>query len=326
MRKKLGVIMISCILAITASVIPVFAENDTTSSTTLGDVATELNNYIEAKYNFEVGSAEYMEFLVKQLMFDEDQELAERSDYEDLTFYASIYMAESNSPENTVVTEKGDGTKIVSLNDNFNSKSLAAAKLEIAISNAQDLEGINENDTQTTFATYSPSKAANYALAHGATGTANVPEFPKLDNDCTNFVSQCVNAGGKSMVKPSGGVMVLPDIYANNSYWYSHHHINITPVHQYKQTTSFIRVSDFYTYWKNHGATIINCSTNSNLRSKIKVGDIVQCARSNGSWYHSIIISCKKDGTWRYAGHTDDHKWREVSKITGVSKYRIIRL
>ena len=36
-------------------------------------------------------------------------------------------------------------------------------------------------------------------------------------------------------------------------------------------------------------------------------------------WMHTIIISCKRKGSWRYAGHSNNHKWEKVSSIK--SKY-----
>ena len=85
-----------------------------------------------------------------------------------------------------------------------------------------------------------------------------------------------------------------------------------------------MRVSDFYTYWKNHGATIISCKNKNELQSKAKKGDIVQL--KNNSWYHSIIISRGSKGAWKYAAHDNDHKAAKISSISNKNSFRIIRI
>lgn len=97
------------------------------------------------------------------------------------------------------------------------------------------------------------------------------------------------------------------------------------PVHRYKESTSFIRVNDFYTYWKHHGATVIYCKNKATLQAKAKRGDIVQL-KTHGAWYHSIIISKGVKGDWRYAAHTSNHMAKKVSKIGKNNSFRIIRI
>lgn len=320
--KRKGILRLCCVLLIFACITTSAFAGVDQNATTLKDVESTLNQYIENTYSIEPGSSEYVEFLTNQLMFREDSQLTTRPDYDELELYAGIYLSEVNSPESTVIKDLDNGTQAALLNDEFLAKSLDQAKKEIESSNLEDLQGINQGGV-SPFAAYSPSKAADYAMQYWE--DYNTPEYPKFGSDCTNFVSQCAKAGGKAFKKPTD-YMSKPAAYENNNYWYSHHYLDWQPTHKYKQSTSFIRVKDFYTYWKNHGATVINCSTNSALRDKIKVGDIVQLADSSGSWFHSIIISCKKDGSWRYAAHTSNHKWKTVSSIIGASKYRIIRL
>jgi len=63
------------------------------------------------------------------------------------------------------------------------------------------------------------------------------------------------------------------------------------------------------------------------LKKNLKLGDIVQLKTKDRGWMHSIIISCKKGGEWRYAAHSNNHKYEKVSKIkdSKYCKYRIIR-
>ena len=46
---------------------------------------------------------------------------------------------------------------------------------------------------------YDPSAAVSYALKHCASGTYNSKYISYPGNDCANFVSQCLIAGGQSL-------------------------------------------------------------------------------------------------------------------------------
>lgn len=83
------------------------------NATTLKDVESTLNQYIENTYSIEPGSSEYVEFLTNQLMFREDSQLTTRPDYDELELYAGIYLSEVNSPESTVIKDLDNGTQAV---------------------------------------------------------------------------------------------------------------------------------------------------------------------------------------------------------------------
>lgn len=64
----------------------------------------------------------------------------------------------------------------------------------------------------------------------------------------------------------------------------------------------------------------------SDIEKNFKIGDIVQLHRAN-KWYHSVIISRKINGEYRYAGHTNNHSKNPVKKLKDNSdKWRIIRI
>ena len=119
---------------------------------------------------------------------------------------------------------------------------------------------------------YSPSKAANYAYKWGMKFN---PQYANHtgQGDCTNFVSQCVHAGGKSMKKPLF-LFHRRRISRTTSYWYSikrqEYHGNYGPPTHWKESSSWTAVKDFYTYWKKHGAKIIFCSSKKYYKEKRK--------------------------------------------------------
>lgn len=153
-------------------------------------------------------------------------------------------------------------------------------------------------------------------------------DFSGSGGDCTNFVSQCVVAGGGKMNKPKM-VWKKPDTYGTTKYWYSIKYQDWNQFHgstAWKITTSWMRVSDFYTYWKTKVAKKVKeYSKTQLLKEKLKLGDVIQLKGADGVWYHSIIISCKKGGEWRYAGHSDDYVDKKLSLLPGGHKTRVIR-
>lgn len=322
MKKLVGIFM--TILLTLMSFNFTFASESYESPKTLADVQAELNNYIEEKYDFKVGSEDYAEYLLDVLMFDKDEELTLKEDYADIRFFASIFLSELDNSENVILTNDGN-TDVAILSSSVTNQTLDSLKERIKLQEKEDAEiavsGISP------FAAYSPTAAANYGYTYGE--DYNVPAFQRrsilVGGDCTNFVSQCVKAGGKSYVKPSS-YSGLPNDYENNNYWYSYRFLNDYGAYNYKHSTSFIRVKDFYTYWKNHGATVISCSSVSALQSKAKLGDIVQLKDSDGDWYHSVIISRGSSGNWKYAGHTNDRKAEPLSSLAEATSFRIIRL
>ena len=134
-----------------------------------------------------------------------------------------------------------------------------------------------------------------------------------------------MNAGGKAFhYHPN--YKNLNAVYSTTSYWYSYHYLSWQPVHQYKESTSFIRVNEFYTYWKNHGASIIECANTSTLQNKVKVGDIVQLRNASGAWYHSVIITSGSNGNFKYSGHSYNRQNESVYKLSSGNYFRIIRI
>ena len=319
-NRKCFVLIISLLLIITF-VLP--SSNAFANEKTLGDVEAVFNEYmVEEHPGIIVGSKEYVDFLCEQLTLQTDKQLVERTDYEDIVIFASKYLYEMGNPlyiqENYV-----DDVINVRTTDYFKTKTISKAIDEAETHDKIDKKQVVSvnNTNNSTRASYSVSNAVAYAKEHAI--DYNSPEFKTYSSDCTNFVSQCVYAGGKSMNVVSD--YQNKGIYETTSYWYSKHWTSISPYHRYGISTSFIRVGEFYTYWKNHGATIIQCSSLSSLQNTAKLGDIVQVKNSSGEWYHSVIITAGSSGAWKYSAHSRDRIDYNVSKMTGVSAFRIIR-
>lgn len=169
---------------------------------------------------------------------------------------------------------------------------------------------------------YSDSAAVAYARKWAKSRNS---QYNSYSSDCTNFVSQCVEAGGKNMTKPS---TVPIGIKETTSYWYSvrykEWHGN-SYVYKWNESTSFIRVADFYTYWKNKGITTASYSSKEKLQNGAAIGDVVQLKNGDGKWFHSIIITGGTKGAREYCGHSSKRLDEPVKNISGAVSYRALK-
>lgn len=311
----IGIIMI--LLIMNSSTVQA-ADNMSDASLTMGEIEHEIDDYLKEHHSdIKVGTPMYIDFLVEQLMEGSDEYLKSKDNYEEICTYAAKYLSLVDEKQVLSLDEK----EVLNLSNEEKRITINEIKKE-SLGEIPCKEIIIEKNNVKTATSYSSSKAVQYAR-EWALGRNTA--YGKWANDCTNFVSQAVYNGGISMRKPS---TIEHGTKSTTSYWYSKKHSftgstgRVTT--EYDVSTSWIRVSDFYTYAKNHGATIINCSNKSYLQNQCKPGDVVQLYHEGG-WYHSIIITGGSKGNRTYCGHTNNKKDAKVSSISDSSKYRIIR-
>ncbi|WP_242220165.1 amidase domain-containing protein [Bacillus cereus group sp. BfR-BA-01380] len=144
------------------------------------------------------------------------------------------------------------------------------------------------------------------------------PEYAKWDpNDCMNYVSQILKAGGiketlPSTIQPSG-------IDTNKNYWYSKKQgDNIFTV-----SSTWINVEDFYTFWSKTQKVIT--PDKLNIMRDIQVGDVIQLQKkSGGSYYHAMFVVKKDAATVYLTGHTNDREALDIRNIQG-DNFRVIK-
>lgn len=330
MRRTISIFLLLMVF-VSTSIVAFAAEDISTVSTdmkTVGNIENELNNYFKSNYpEMTIGSEEYILFLTEQLMFDSDIDLANHNQYNEFLFYASYYLSTINNPYLTEVTLLEDGTELTKLKPEIKEKNVDVIKKEVSAQDKKnELSGMEFRNYRAMpmAATYSTNDAVAYAKAHAESTSYNTPTYKSYSADCTNFVSQCINAGGKSMTKPSN----YKDLgtYSTTAYWYHMHWTSISPYHRYGISTSFINVGDFYTYWKDKDNYANTTLTRAQLQNSAQKGDIVQLGNSGG-WYHSIIITGGTKGDLKYCAHSRDTKDGLVSDISDTAqKFRIIRI
>ncbi len=135
-----------------------------------------------------------------------------------------------------------------------------------------------------TYASYDADAAVRYANQYAETPN-NAQYHYFSGSDCTNFVSQCVVAGGVSM-RNSQNYYLKRAVIKDDEAWF-----HGTDGYHYLATQSWTVVNEFYLYWRKHsGATYSENCTVHQLKKIVKKGDIIQ-ASDGEKFGHSVICT-----------------------------------
>ena len=133
-------------------------------------------------------------------------------------------------------------------------------------------------------------------------------DYPVFDNDCTNFVSQSLHAGG------------LPTDDQWKTYW----GVSRDSLWKHKATAAWDNASAHYKYFSNpengYVDYVITVSSSYMVQEvansgTVQYGDILYW--SNGgteSIYHAAIIAGIQNGEIYYAAHTDNYAWKALGQ------------
>ena len=315
MTKKLASLVLALVMCLSLCV-PALATVDNDDSWTMAELQSELLSYFEThNIDLQPGTPEYYEFIVQQAVEGTDSELTALPNYPLIHAYMAHYIVCADeavqaayASSDSLVAQSSDeiSPSVFFEQSNFLDTSIGDIKQDIRAK-----ESVIEQSPQmlTPFAAYNGSAAASYAKSYSTVYNDNYPNFniPNGLGDCTNFVSQCVYAGGKSFVGSTSSSGRVP----STSTWYcitieDEWHGN-NRYQTWGYTTSWVNVSDFRAFWVNHGATYGYSSSNSGTISNVRTGSVVQLIHADtGEAYHSIIISEKSGSTAKYCGHTNN--------------------
>ena len=180
---------------------------------------------------------------------------------------------------------------------------------------------------------YNRSAAAQYALDYSASsdGTdAYNSKFPHFDADCQNFVSQCVWFGlGGTNTTTAISNKNKPLMTTTGREWFCT---------KSGHSASWTVVGDFRNYVVPEANGEDGIYGVRYLKGKIanaQKGDVVQICDSNGTWYHSYIIS-SVTGTYgsrtlsniNICAHTSNRRNENLANVIGASStnFRLIRI
>lgn len=137
---------------------------------------------------------------------------------------------------------------------------------------------------------YNRDLAVNYARKWAMSRNPSYYNFDKVGGDCTNFASQCIFAGSKTM-----NYTPVTGWYYNSSY---------------DRTASWSGVEYLYNFLINN----LSVGPYAHVVSQNEAvpGDIVQLGTDNGHFYHSPVITAIEP-VILVAAHTDDSLDRPLS-------------
>jgi hypothetical protein len=212
------------------------------------------------------------------------------------------------------------------------------SSMESDITSQSSVPAPNQSPTTQLVAGFNRTAVVNYAYAWATNGgTKRNPSYPDFvswwglgdSNDCTNFTSQAIKAGGalpagtgscdaevtmaEWYVKPSSGFCLSP--WAWSTGW-------STVVDFYKYHTQTKSNATWSTYTKNQL---------SQLRTAAMPGDIVQLQNSSGgAKWHSMVLTKKSGGEIYFTYHSGpngkdvvDKKLADIAAVNDVTYWRL---
>ncbi len=137
-----------------------------------------------------------------------------------------------------------------------------------------------------TIREYDRIAAVNYAERWAFSRNPAYYDFSSLGGDCTSFVSQCLYAGS--------GIMNYPNWYYRSSF---------------DRSPSWAGVDELYAFLVTNDGT--GPYAEEVYPGGIMDGDVVQLGRSDGTWYHTLLV-VETEPVIYVAAHTDDAYMRTL--------------
>lgn len=142
--------------------------------------------------------------------------------------------------------------------------------------------------------------------------------YPVYSNDCTNFVSQILFAGGKSQVSDAS----YPTLQSDTKYWF----IKKRPDNTWSRSSSWTVVTDLYDYLARSHA-VYSSTSKTNIINNSTSGDVIQFKKAGADRFsHAMWIYSKSASDLKLSGHTNDYLDRSFNAITGYETYRIVKM
>lgn len=141
---------------------------------------------------------------------------------------------------------------------------------------------------------YLRTRAQEYALTWSGERNPLFYNYTGQGGDCTNFISQCLLAGGCVMnFTPVTG-------------WYY--------ISSSERTASWTGVRYLYEFLtENQG---VGPFATEAYPGGLEIGDVIQLGRSEDDYYHTLIVTGFARGTYLVSAHTDDSRNRPLSTYT----------
>lgn len=165
---------------------------------------------------------------------------------------------------------------------------------------------------------YDVQKAVAYARTYAF---ENNPEYGLFEYNCTNFVSQCLVAGGIAMQgEPEISEKKRWNISTGKTEWYSTSEMCKTDgLTHYSMSETFIKTDKFFKYFTEelgYEFTVYDNTHSDNIRcyEEMAVGDVLVLYNDDGTIAHLGLVSGIGDKNAYYCGNTAER--RDLSVFT----------
>lgn len=315
--KKITAFFLTVLFA-SSLITAAFAQSSYTDNCTMGELQTQFLEYLELNgSDLEIGTAEYLGFITNQLIYGVDAHLKSQPNYSLLHAYMAQYkvMCEEIGYQYYLRTEgllpKDDRSTLFYEEDYFLNMTVGQVKQDVQRrenkgKSVQLIANLLSDTDRTTNDNYDATAAVAYARQHGTSYNPAYPNLTLMGGDCTNFVSQCLCAGGLSM----NGAPTIDGRVSSTTKWFCSWAIDY-----WGYTTSWVSSPDFFEYWlpRSHFWSVF---TISSLISHAEAGSVVQLrSAETGQPYHAIFITSVNGDTATYAGHTRNTSNSSVNEI-----------
>jgi hypothetical protein len=155
---------------------------------------------------------------------------------------------------------------------------------------------------------YNRGRAVEYAHIWALKRNPRYLDFDKMGGDCTNFISQCLLAGG------------LPMNYRKNFGWYYN-----SPYDRAPSWTSVQYLYNFLTGNKEVGPKAVEIPM-----GEVEIGDVIQLSFGGDIYSHSLLVVDVEypanESSVRIATHTYDSDYRQLSTYEAMASYRCLKI
>lgn len=152
---------------------------------------------------------------------------------------------------------------------------------------------------------YNRMRAVDYAKKWALSRSPLFFDFSEIGGNCTSFVSQCIFAGAPIMN------------YTKTFGWYY--------VDQSDRAPAWSGVDELYSFLTGAPDFIANnggygpYAIDARSASRIDLGDVIQLAREDGSFYHSLIITGFTDNDILVSAQSNDALDKPLSEYSYAS-------
>lgn len=274
-------------------------------SYSMGEIQTMLLDELKEKGIFlEAGTIEYYSFICEQLLGDTEKALRASPNFRLFHAYMAVYKNAAElmywTDADTNIALTGEGLLSIATDEDFLKTTIGEIRNKML---AIDMTATAEREAGVSFlSSYDSAAAVAYAREHAENYSDSYKSWTITQGgDCTNFVSQCLYAGGK----PMSGTCSSSGKYTDTRDWF---HIQFSGLWKsYGYTTTWISCGDFKKFWQGKCTRYDYKTTIPDLIAVCSAGDIVQlCNEDTMVPYHSIIITEKSGNTAKYCGHSYD--------------------